>query len=730
MPARKNSYQSLKMSVFIAGGLLIGMTSIFPPKIHGANGERMGMIESADHGATWQFKGHADFYAPELNPVDPSALFDNGLLVFYFFDLNSLGTDTAVVYRSVAADGDGLDFSPPARAFKFAGAFTDPFVLKLPDGRYRMYIHGQNAILSATSSDGFVFNQDPGERTRAGGVPGAVALYDKKIRLFVSNQQGMISLISGNGLDFTQESGARIPLPPGAGVVSDPSPILCGDGKYRMAYKVRPIGQGESPVLDEVHLAESTDALNWTPGSASLVTGSVPTLVELPDGRLRIYYVDFKSDETASLLKFVKTVQVTPDADFQSAAFARVGYVPATNKLAVTFGGAFKHAMNNLNGGYAYKEYTLDMQATGKSGALYGTAGDIGGIMVGNQFYAANMDKVGWRIVKFDAVSWEKLADITCALDTLSEMNGDMMLAFVNGQLDVSSQTLISGKISPPGEGAGTHHHFFTPDLDFLGNKILSDTSHITGSSMIYADNIYYFVSATAYTGDVIVMKYDSDWKYLGSKKLISQGHWSEGLAYDGERFFIAYLDTRQRTETTFFPYYPNVHVAAFDRDWNLLEDAAVTNFAASDSLFTGRPSLLLHGNRVYVSYDVVPLPEDLNKIEAYVSVYEIMQGSSSVRQAEEGPGEFRLEQNYPNPFNPSTTIRFSLTRAAYIRLTIFDLLGREVAVLADGKFEEGVHDVRWVGLDSRHAPVPSGVYLVRLEAAPYRATGKLLLLK
>jgi hypothetical protein len=225
-------------------------------------------------------------------------------------------------------------------------------------------------------------------------------------------------------------------------------------------------------------------------------------------------------------------------------------------------------------------------------------------------------------------------------------------------------------------------------------------------------------------------MKYDSDWKYLGSKKLISQGHWSEGLATDGQRFFIAYLDTHQRTETVFFPYYPNVHVAAFDRDWNLLEDAAVTDFAPSDSLFTGRPSLLLHGNRIYVSYDVVPLPEDLNKIEAYVSVYEITQGSSAVRQAEEIPKEFRLEQNYPNPFNPSTTIRFDLPKAAPVRLSIYDLMGRVVAVLVNEKRMEGACEVIWDGRDARHDQVPSGVYIYRLEAAPNHATGKLLLLK
>jgi hypothetical protein len=729
MFSRFSYIDRFKMTCLLHAGLLLGMAAVVPRTVYGEHGERMGMIESTDHGATWQFKGHADFHASSLNPVDPSALVDNGLLVFYFFDLNSLGTDTAVVYRSVATDGTGLDFSPPAKAFQMPGFFTDPMVVKMQNGKYRMYLHGKNAILSASSDSGFVFIRDPGDRTSTGGVPGALVLPDGKVRLFVCGQ-GITSLISDNGLDFTQEPGVRIPIPSGAAVVADPNPIRIADGTYRMAYKVGPPGQSEIPDLDEVHFAESQDGYSWTPGSVSLVTGSVPTLVELPDGRMRIYYVDFKKDAPESLFRFVKTVQVTPDTNFKSAAFIRVGHVPANDRLAVTFGGAFKHTMNSLDGGYAYKEYTLDMQPTGKSGALYGAGGDIGGLMVGNQFFAASMDPDGWRLVKFDAVSWEKLADITFALDALNEMNGDMMVAFVNGQLDISSQTLISGEISPPETGAGTHHHFFTADLGSLGKKILSDTSHITGSSMIVVDHVYYFVSATAYTGDVIVMKYDSDWKYLGSKKLISQGHWSEGLACDGQRFFITYLDTRQRTENSFFPYYPNVHLAVFDRDWNLLEDTAVTNYVPSDSLFTGRPSLLLLGNRVYVSYDVVPLPEDLDKIEGYVSVYEISQSPSAVGRDEIGEKAFRLGSNYPNPFNSSTTIRFNLPKASHVRLSICNVIGQEIRVLAEGKMTEGVNEVRWDGLDASVRSVPSGVYVVRLDAGSCHGTGKLLLMK
>lgn len=70
------------------------------------------------------------------------------------------------------------------------------------------------------------------------------------------------------------------------------------------------------------------------------------------------------------------------------------------------------------------------------------------------------------------------------------------------------------------------------------------------------------------------------------------------------------------------------------------------------------------------------------------------------------------LYQNYPNPFNPETTLRFSLPERSNVKLQVFDILGREVAQLANGSFEAGVHQVRW---DARR--MSSGIYLYRLIA-------------
>jgi 1,4-alpha-glucan branching enzyme len=92
-------------------------------------------------------------------------------------------------------------------------------------------------------------------------------------------------------------------------------------------------------------------------------------------------------------------------------------------------------------------------------------------------------------------------------------------------------------------------------------------------------------------------------------------------------------------------------------------------------------------------------------------------------------PSEYVLEQNYPNPFNPSTVIRFALPRSEYVRLAVYDLLGKEIAVLREGVVEAGRHTVSWDGKGSA-APVASGVYFVRLTTPGFSAVRRAVLVR
>jgi hypothetical protein len=88
-------------------------------------------------------------------------------------------------------------------------------------------------------------------------------------------------------------------------------------------------------------------------------------------------------------------------------------------------------------------------------------------------------------------------------------------------------------------------------------------------------------------------------------------------------------------------------------------------------------------------------------------------------------PSAYALDQNYPNPFNPSTVIGFSLPRAGYASLKVYNVLGKEVATLVSRELTAGRHEAR---LDA--ADLPSGTYFYRLQAADFADTKKLLLLK
>jgi len=84
----------------------------------------------------------------------------------------------------------------------------------------------------------------------------------------------------------------------------------------------------------------------------------------------------------------------------------------------------------------------------------------------------------------------------------------------------------------------------------------------------------------------------------------------------------------------------------------------------------------------------------------------------SGISNSKQGiPAVYSLSHNYPNPFNPSTTIEYGLPSDSKVRLTVFDVLGRNVATLYDGEQAAGFQRVRW------NAPVSTGVYFYRIEA-------------
>ena len=88
-------------------------------------------------------------------------------------------------------------------------------------------------------------------------------------------------------------------------------------------------------------------------------------------------------------------------------------------------------------------------------------------------------------------------------------------------------------------------------------------------------------------------------------------------------------------------------------------------------------------------------------------------------------PEKLSLYQNYPNPFNPVTNIKFDIPKSSFVKLVIYNVLGKEIATLVNDKLNAGSYEVDWDG-----SGYPSGVYFYSIKTSEYKKTKKMILVK
>ena len=93
-------------------------------------------------------------------------------------------------------------------------------------------------------------------------------------------------------------------------------------------------------------------------------------------------------------------------------------------------------------------------------------------------------------------------------------------------------------------------------------------------------------------------------------------------------------------------------------------------------------------------------------------------------------PRDYHLYQNFPNPFNPTTIIRYSIPKSANVKMTIYDLMGREIAQPINAFQIIGDRFIKWNGTNRNGEPVSAGVYLYNIQSDDFVSTKKMVLLK
>jgi hypothetical protein len=106
-------------------------------------------------------------------------------------------------------------------------------------------------------------------------------------------------------------------------------------------------------------------------------------------------------------------------------------------------------------------------------------------------------------------------------------------------------------------------------------------------------------------------------------------------------------------------------------------------------------------------------------------TIYRINKVTSVGSKNKEIPQKFSLHQNYPNPFNPSTTISYDLPERSRVKLTVYNLLGQEVATLVNAEQEPGRYSINFDA-----SGLPSGVYFYTLQTPYFTKTNKMVLVK
>ena len=235
-------------------------------------------------------------------------------------------------------------------------------------------------------------------------------------------------------------------------------------------------------------------------------------------------------------------------------------------------------------------------------------------------------------------------------------------------------------------------------------------------------------LTALSYTLSSLQQDQDYFW-HVKSQNLAGWGDWSDTWQFTPTSAFIDLTfpngGETWKTDTSLVIYW----------DYNILDSINIELYkndvfykTIADSFYSET------GGYRWELSDSIPSGSDY-KIKVYSidgsladmseNNFNIIYGTSGVRQIDNIVTEYKLEQNYPNPFNPTTNIRFRIAESGRVILKIYDVLGNEITTLVNGYKPAGGYEVEF-----NASNFPSGVYFYSLNTGSFIQTKKMLLIK
>lgn len=181
----------------------------------------------------------------------------------------------------------------------------------------------------------------------------------------------------------------------------------------------------------------------------------------------------------------------------------------------------------------------------------------------------------------------------------------------------------------------------------------------------------------------------------------MGNGEWKVDISNDNGQTWVNVSNTREGTND-----WERIRFKV--ADYVPATDSVQLRFIA-DNFFPNAPSLV---EALVDDFQIFAVDSNITAIDSTIATLNI-------------PRKFELSQNYPNPFNPSTAIKYSIPKAGFVTLVVYDVLGSEVSSLVNEEKTAGYFEIEFDG-----SSLASGIYFYRLQAGDFVETKKMMMLK
>jgi hypothetical protein len=278
-----------------------------------------------------------------------------------------------------------------------------------------------------------------------------------------------------------------------------------------------------------------------------------------------------------------------------------------------------------------------------------------------------------------------------------------------------------------------THENLLDDTIDYVhGNSIEVDTDNNIIISCRHMDEVTKINTANGniiwrlggknnqftFTNDTAKFSHQHDAERISNGHLTLFDNGNFHTPHYSRAIEFALNETSPKTATIVWQYRrtPSIYSSAMGNVQRLPNGNTLIGWGIS---FVTLTEVNPAGNILYELY----LPVTMSSYRSFRYDWSPLAGINPVNN--ESPAEYRLYQNYPNPFNPSTSIKYAIPKSDFVTLKIYDMLGKEVKTLINGRLSAGTYDETFTG-----DIFPSGIYFYRLTAGGFSETKKMILLK